>query len=69
MDIVSGGGGYSNNGGWNPTPASYSMVSLIEREPGMRVGGKPKELKELSFKRNSGQRVTPKMMQAELDKL
>ena len=59
-------GGYTNNGGWNPTPACYY---LVEREGANRICGRPKELKSLGFKRNSGKRVTPKMMQDELDKL
>jgi hypothetical protein len=24
-------GGYSNNGGWNPTPVNYDLISLTER--------------------------------------
>ena len=57
-------GGYTDNGGWNPTPACYYLLSLTETQ-----FGKPKELQTLSFERNSGKRVTPAMMQAELDKL
>jgi len=57
-------GGYSTNGGWNPTPACYYCISLSEVE-----SSKPRQLKELGFERNSGKRVTPKMMQEFLDTL
>jgi hypothetical protein len=61
-------GGYSSNGGWNPTPSHYYLVSLNEEEYGLGRK-KGKVLKELSFERNSGKRVTPAMMKEELDKL
>ena len=57
-------GGYSNAGGWNPTPPSYRLISFSETQY-----GKPKQLLDITPERNSGQRVTPKIMQAELDKL
>jgi hypothetical protein len=28
-------GGYSNNGGWNPTPASFELISLTEKDLSM----------------------------------
>jgi hypothetical protein len=61
-------GGYSTNGGWIPTPSCYYLLSLTENDSGFS-SGKPKILKELSFPRNSGRRVTKKIMQEELDKL
>jgi hypothetical protein len=40
-------GGYSNVGGWNPTPACFSLISLTIKETGMgRTEGK--ELAELT---------------------
>jgi hypothetical protein len=40
-------GGYSNNGGWHPTPACFTLVSLTIKETGMgRTEGK--ELAELT---------------------
>jgi hypothetical protein len=62
-------GGFSTTGGFTPTPPAYFLISRSEREDGNRRGGRPKELKTLSFERNSGKRVTPDMMKAELDKL
>jgi hypothetical protein len=61
-------GGYSTNGGWNPTPACYFLISLRKEESGLH-GDKPKVLKTLFFERCSGKRVTPAMMKEELDKL
>jgi hypothetical protein len=62
-------GGYSTNGGWNPTPAHYDLISLTEEGSGFGGRDKPKILKSLSFERCSGKRVTAAMMQEELDKL
>ena len=62
-------GGYSTVGGWNPTPAHYSLISFSEREYGHNEKMKPKCVRTLGFERNSGKRVTTAMMQDALDEL
>lgn len=62
-------GGYSDNGGFHPCPPCYSLISLTQTENRMSKSNRPKELKVLRFERNSGKRVTPKMMQDALDEL
>lgn len=61
-------GGYSTNGGWNPSPACYTLISRTERG-GRLSPSKPRELAELSFERNSGKRVTPAMRLEKLKEL
>jgi len=61
-------GGYSTVGGWHPVSPAYFCIDLTGRINDMgRI--RPKMLKELDFGRNSGKRVTPKMMQEFLDTL
>lgn len=60
MDKLSKWGGYSNNWGWNPTPACFYLVSLTEKESCLgRIKGK--QLAELTG------RVSEKMMKEVLE--
>ena len=54
-------GGYSNNGGWNPTPATFYMISLTEKST-----YDSKKAKDLLDAKG---RTSLKFMKAELDKL
>ena len=62
-------GGYSTVGGFTPTPPAYELISRTELAYKNSSKKVAKKLKGLCFERNSGKRVTPAMMQAELDKL
>jgi hypothetical protein len=54
-------GGYSDNGGWHPTPATFTLLSLTEKK--QHDHNQPKFIKDIQG------RVSMKTMQDELDKL